>query len=144
MPGRRTLTATSRPSVVTARWTWAIEAAPTGVSSNWLNRLSSGASSACLHCLADQRKGRGRERVLEREEVVRSLFTHEVGPGGEGLTELDRGRAELLERGRIVGLGRLAQAEAGELDDAAGERRGEGIALDPLQRPVARKGSAPA
>ena len=44
--GRSTLTATCRPSVVTARWTWAIEAAPTGSgstsekssSSGWLER----------------------------------------------------------------------------------------------------------
>src|SRR4051812_39008176 len=43
MPGRRTLTATSRPSVVTAQWTCAIEAAPTGTSSNLEYRLSSGA-----------------------------------------------------------------------------------------------------
>jgi hypothetical protein len=33
-PGRRTLTATSSPSGVRAKWTCAIEAAATGVSSN--------------------------------------------------------------------------------------------------------------
>jgi hypothetical protein len=32
---------------VTARWTWAIEAAPTGISSTCEKRLSIGASSAC-------------------------------------------------------------------------------------------------
>ena len=42
MPGRSTLTATSRPSVVTAKCTWAIEAAATGVSSKLVNNASIG------------------------------------------------------------------------------------------------------
>ena len=42
MPGRSTLTATSRPSVVTAKCTWAIEAAATGVSSKLVNSASIG------------------------------------------------------------------------------------------------------
>src|SRR6266446_1355572 len=42
IPGRNTLTATSCPSVVTAKWTCAIEAAATGVSSNEAKRLATG------------------------------------------------------------------------------------------------------
>ena len=38
--GLRTLTATSRPSRVTAKWTWAIEAAATGISSKLVNNSS--------------------------------------------------------------------------------------------------------
>ena len=45
MPGRSTFTATSRPSVVLARWAWAREAAAT-VSSKLSNRLSNGRPSA--------------------------------------------------------------------------------------------------
>src|SRR5216684_1265742 len=42
MPGRSTLTATSRPSVVTAKCTWAIEAAATGTSSKLANNAVTG------------------------------------------------------------------------------------------------------
>ncbi len=41
-PGRSTLTATWRPSGVTARWTCATEAEPIGSGSTEANRLSSG------------------------------------------------------------------------------------------------------
>ncbi len=42
MAGRSTFTATSRPSVVTAKWTWAIDAAATGTSSKLLNKAAIG------------------------------------------------------------------------------------------------------
>ena len=45
-PGRRIFTATVLPSGVTARWTWAIDAAATGLSSNLANRVSTGSSNS--------------------------------------------------------------------------------------------------
>ena len=46
MPGRRTLTTTSRPSRVRARWTCAIEPAASDQSSNQANALSTGRPSS--------------------------------------------------------------------------------------------------
>ena len=59
--GRRILTATSSPSVVTAKWTWAIEAAATGRSSKLANSSSIGApSSASIIQRARARSNGGR------------------------------------------------------------------------------------
>ena len=100
MSGRSTLTATSRPSVVTARWTWAIEAAPTGTSSNSEKRLSSGAPNERLDGLLDLGERRGRQVVLQLRQVRRGFLADQVGPGRQRLAELDRRRADRDQRRR--------------------------------------------
>ena len=97
-----------------------------------------------LDRLADLREGSGREIVLQPHEVDRGLVADQVGAGGEGLAELDRSRAELAQRGGIIGLGRLMQAQARKAHDPAREGRGQGIALDPLQGAVTGERAAPA
>ena len=66
-PGR-TLTATVRPSVVTARWTCAIEAAPTGCSSMLANRLSSGLPKLVSISRRIAAKGHLRQAVLQQQD----------------------------------------------------------------------------
>ena len=51
----------------------------------------------------DRREGHRRQAVLQRQQVARRLLADEVGPGGERLAELDRRRADVLERGGVVG-----------------------------------------
>ena len=62
MPGRSTLTATSRPSCSTAKCTWAIEAEATGSTSNCANNLSGGAPSAASTQAAAWADGNGGTR----------------------------------------------------------------------------------
>jgi hypothetical protein len=74
MPGRKTLTATSRPSVVRAKWTWAIEAAATAVSSNDANIVSSGRENSASISARASRPGNGGSRScrLARSRVISS------------------------------------------------------------------------
>ncbi len=52
-PGYCTFTATARPSLVMARWTWPIDAAAIGFGSQVSNTCSGGApSSSCTTCAA--------------------------------------------------------------------------------------------
>ena len=69
MPGRSTLTATSRPSVVTAKCTWAIEAAATGVSSKLVNSASIGWPSSASTMRLRLGAGEGRQVVLQLRQV---------------------------------------------------------------------------
>jgi hypothetical protein len=64
--------------------------------------------------------------------MERGLLANQIGARSQRLAELDRGGPELLEGGGVVGLGRLAEPEAGKLDQAPRKRWGEGITLDPL------------
>src|SRR6202011_1372735 len=71
MPGRNTFTATSRPSVVRAKWTWAIEAAATAVSSNEANIVSIGReNSASISARASPPRCGGREGIERKQCVV--------------------------------------------------------------------------
>jgi len=56
----------------------------------------------------------------------------QVGAGRQRLAELDRGRADVLQRRRIIDLMRDAGAEAGDAAQPPHVRRGQRIALDPL------------
>jgi hypothetical protein len=132
-----------RPSVVTARWTWAMEAAPTGHFVELAEQLSSGASSACSTPCGSAERARAEASPEARKRLCAAFLADEVGAGGERLAELDRGGAELLQRGGIVGLGRLARPKRARRARRR-KGRGEGIALDPLQRAVAGKRAAPA
>ena len=81
--------------------------------------------------------------VLQLRRFARRILADEVGPGGQRLAELDRGRADRLERRGIIGLGGHAQAEARDAAQPAHLRRGQRIALDALQRAVPRQRPAP-
>ena len=120
--GRSTLTATCWPSVVTARWTWAIEAAPTGSGSTSANTSSSGLPRPCSIAALIASNGAGRQAVLEQREIVRGLLADQIGPGRQRLAELDRGRADLLE-----GLG-IGRARSGTRAPKRAIRRGGGPA----------------
>ena len=98
MPGRSTLTATSSPSVVTAKCTWAIEAAATGFSSNALNTCSTGWPRSASIVARAAATGKRRQAILERCQIVGDVVAQEIGAGREALAELDEGRAHLLER----------------------------------------------
>ena len=142
MPGRRTLTATTRPSVVTALWTCAIEAAPIGIGSKLSKSWSSGASNE-LSTTADRLERRGREVVLQRERFSAASCSDEVRAGRQGLAELDRRRADRLQRRRVIGRRRDARPEARDPHQPADLRRRERVVFDPAQRPMAGQRPAP-
>ena len=93
MPGRSTLTATSRPSVNRARWAWAREAAATG-SSNLANNSSSGLPSALSTSSRATSVGKRRQAVLEMRQIVGEGLTEDVSAGGEELAKLDAHRSQ--------------------------------------------------
>ena len=66
MPGRSTLTATSRPLCSTAKWTWAMEALAIGSVSNCLNTADSGLPRAFSTRRADSSLGKGGTRSCSR------------------------------------------------------------------------------
>ena len=74
---------------------------------------------------------RRRQPVLEALKGFCRVRPDEIGPRGERLAELDRRRADLLQRRGIVDRLRHAQAKARHPDQPAHVGRGQGIALDP-------------
>ena len=135
--------ATSRPSVVTAWWTWAMEAAPTGSGIDRGEELLDRTAEAGLDRRLDRREGLGRQVVLELEQVRRRRLADEIGAGGERLAELDRGRADLLHRRGIIDLAGHAQAEARDAAQPADVGRRQRVALDALQGAMPRQRPAP-
>ncbi len=91
----------------------------------------------------DCRKWSRGKRILKLQQVFRRIRTNQVGAGRKRLTELDRSGPNLLQSGRIVGGARLGSAEPGNPAQASDIRRGQGIALNSLQRALARKRPAP-
>ena len=91
----------------------------------------------------DRREWLGRERILKLEEVGRGGIADQIGTGGQRLAQFDRGGADRLQRGGVIGIVGHARAEARDAGEAADEWRGQRIALDPGQRPVAGKRAAP-
>ena len=100
MPGRSTLTATSRPSVVTAKCTWAIEAAATGVIVEAGEQRVDRLAELGLDDAPGLGAGEGRQVVLQSRQVGGDLLAQKVGAGRQRLAELDEGRAHLLQRRR--------------------------------------------
>ena len=98
---------------------------------------------AALYLGTDRLERHRRQTVLQGQQVMRGLVADEVGAGGERLAELDRRRADRLERRGVVGHARLEGAEAGNARQPADLRRGVGIGLDPSQRPVPGKRPPP-
>ena len=98
---------------------------------------------AALDLALDVGEGNGWQAILQAQQIVRGIFADEIGPCREGLTQLDRRRADSLERSGIIGLRRLERAEAGEPHQPLDLRRRIGIALDSAQRAVARQCATP-
>ena len=64
-PGYCTLTATRRPSGITARWTWPIDAAATGTGSHWRKRASGSVAELVDHDLLGQARSHRRHVLLQ-------------------------------------------------------------------------------
>ena len=77
-------------------------------------------SIASLICV----ERRGRQAVLEHEQVARRFLADQIGPGRERLAELDRGRADLLEG---LGIGRTRGTRAPNRAIRASRRTGGGV-----------------
>ena len=139
MPGRSTFTATSRPSVVTAKCTWAIEAAATGTSSKLREQRVDRLAELALDDAPGLGAGKGRQMVLQPREVGGDLFAQQIGAGRQRLAELDEGRPHLLQRRRQP-LARPARvAAAGEQPRPGDQRRRDAQRLERKQRIVARE-----
>ena len=106
-------------------------------------QLADGPAEPRLDRAADRVEGEGRQRVLQPHQIVRSILADQIRPCREGLAKLDRGGADRLERVGVARCLRHARAEPRQPDKAAQARRRVGIALDALQRPVAREDAAP-
>src|SRR5204862_412212 len=106
-------------------------------------QLLDGFAQSLLDRGADRRKGDGRQRILEAEQIGRGLFADQVGAGRQGLAQLDSGGPQRLER---VGIGRLCRdtrTDTGDTDQTAYRRRSKRVALDAPQRAVTSERSAP-
>jgi len=95
MPGRLTLTTTSRPSFSSARWIWAIDAVAIGSGSD--PGEDAGPQLGLDHGLELGELDRG-HLVGELVELLDVDVGEQVRPGGEDLAKLQIGHPELLER----------------------------------------------
>ena len=129
MPGRNTLTATTRPSCRRARCTTAIDAVPIGSVSNSAKTPFERAAEVLLHPLAHLGKGDGRPGVEAGPELVGHLVAEHPRRRGDDLPELHEGPAQVLEA--------LAQ-RAGQL------RAGQGALADGAQLPQGDRGEVQA
>ena len=82
-----------------AAWTWAIDAAASGVSSNHANSSLERAAEVDLDDRADVGERLGRHLVAQQLELGDQLVGEQALAAGDDLAELDVGRAEPLERG---------------------------------------------
>jgi len=80
---------------------------------------------------------------LQAEQVMRGRIAYQIGPGSQGLTQLNRGRPYLLERARIIGLLRLECTQARDPRQSLDRCRRIDVALDPAQGTVPRQRTAP-
>ena len=88
-------------------------------------------------------KVKGRQSVLQAQEIAGRLFADEVGAGCERLTKLDGRWANFLKCPGIIRLFRQKCAQSGEACDEAQTRRGGRAALNAQQRAIARQNAAP-
>ena len=153
IPGRRTLTTTSRPSDSSAAWIWAIEAAASGSGSSSHHRVADVLADDPLDLLEGER----RHLVHELRELLDVDVRQQVRARREQLAELEEGRAELLQRlaeldralarrGPAAGDAELAQhthelAPPRDADDFAGAARALHPGGHPKLFPRCRRGS---
>ena len=75
--------------------------------------------------------------------LERGRLADQIGAGCQSLTKLDCRRANLLQSRGIIDVARHARAKARQPAQPLYVRRGQWIALDPLQRAMPRQGPAP-
>ena len=112
-PGYWTLTATGRPSRVTARWTCPIEAAANASSSNSANTADGFSPSSSRSSFSTPLERQRRDVVAQRGERLLEVLALVLGQRGE----VDRGE-------HLADLHRRAAHLAELLDELARERRG--------------------
>ena len=88
-------------------------------------------------------KGKGRQSVLQTQEIAGRLFADEVGTGRERLTKLDGCRTNFLKCPGIIRLFRQKCAQSGEARNAAQACRGGRATLNAQQCAIARQNAAP-
>ena len=143
MPGRSTLTATSRPSVVIARWTCAIDAAPTGTSSNSEKRLSRGApNERSIVCLIFA-NGAGGRSSCSCDRFAAAFSPTRSGRVESAWPSLIAAGPDRQQRRGIVGRRRDARAEARNSRQPPDRRRRHRVVLDAAQRAVPGQRPAP-
>ncbi len=123
MPGRSTLTATSRPSFRTAKCTCAIDALATGSASKLAKIAPSGRPNAFSTIARATSAGNGGTPVLQARELVGDVGRQQVAPRRQHLAELDEDRAEPLQA--------EAQAHAARRVEAAADRDDANEKTDP-------------
>ena len=112
MPGRSTLTATSRPSFSVAKCTCAIEALATGSASKLAKSSSMGLPKAFSTSARGLGRRERRHAVLQLGQFVGQVQRQQVAPRRQHLAELDEDRPQPLQR--------QAQAHAARLRRSAG------------------------
>ena len=116
MPGRRTFTATWRPSMVIARWTTAIDARPIGSRSNLANASLQRHADVVLDLLAHLGPGGLRTGVERVAELAGHRVAEHPGRRRHELAELHERGAEVLERAaQRTGPGVRWQVDAADL-----------------------------
>lgn len=92
---------------------------------------------------ADFRERHRRQAVLQGQQIDRGLFAHQIGAGGERLAQLDRRRTDRTEGAGIIGGLGHARAQPRDAEQAADLGRGLRCGLQPLERAMTRKDTAP-
>ncbi len=97
MSGRRTFSATVRPSRRTARWTCEIDAEATGIGSS-AAKTSDGRPPVLLaQDLLDLVERERADVRAQRRQLVDVRLGEQVGPGAQELAQLHEGRPEVLQ-----------------------------------------------
>src|SRR3546814_1623082 len=87
--------------------------------SDWSSDVCSSDLKALFDLKPDTGEGNRRQRVLQGKEISGSLLAHQIGTGGERLTQLDRGGANRLKGFGIARLLGHACSETGETRQTA-------------------------
>src|SRR5579872_3184184 len=134
MPGRWTLTATTRPSCMTARWTCPSDAEASGVGSNSANALDAHVQLVANRLL-DQLERVGRDLVLEPGERFGVLARQQVLARGEDLAQLDEGRSQPFEviRQRLPLSGQLVGGRVRAVERVFEARAPDGVVASVLE-----------
>jgi hypothetical protein len=141
MPGRMTLTTTSRPSRVRALCTWATDAEAMGSRSKRSKSSSTGAPRApsiCAHGSFGARKRR--HLVLQLRQLVGDVLGQQVAARRQHLAELDEHGPEFFQgTAQALAARRVGRTQAPGVG-AAGRQGPDGV---PVPAAVHRGGSGP-
>ena len=101
-------------------------------------------AKAGFNLCPDCREGHRGQAILQAEQIERRFLANQVGPGGQGLTQLDRGRTDCLKGSGIVRHARLEGTQPRQPEQPLDGRGCVAILLDSAQRAVLRQDPAPA